>query len=130
MRIIRRIKAMQLVSHASDELYQTQPVKSWEVVQIVPPFGPKFPRLRLQVTCLNGNLRILAPSFTDRNGLDKYIARFHKDFAGKEVIGANTPVTDASVTARRTQPPSTERLCRLSQSLQLSAADANRAGFQ
>jgi hypothetical protein len=62
---------------------QTKPVASWEVISMPSPYS-RGRNLRLYVTYSNGRTRILAPSFEDMAGLDRYVARFHKDFAGKE----------------------------------------------
>jgi hypothetical protein len=44
--------------------------------------------LRLRVTYTDGQVRILAPAFSDRTQLDKYVARWHPDFTGKEIVGS------------------------------------------
>jgi hypothetical protein len=48
------------------------------------PFGDPLKILRIQVTYLNGTLRMLAASFRNRAELDNYVARFHPEFVGKE----------------------------------------------
>jgi hypothetical protein len=61
----------------------TKETASWEVIDRPQPFAK---RLRLQVTYTDGTVRILRPAFSDRTHLDKYVARWHPDFAGKEMI--------------------------------------------
>lgn len=63
-----------------------EPIRSWEAIERPRPFGDPLKKLRLQVTYADGTLRILPPSFRDREQLDKYLARFHEDFAGKEIV--------------------------------------------
>jgi hypothetical protein len=76
---------MQQIIRRNDAQSQTKPVTSWEVIDH-PPFGNPLNKLRLNVTYPDGKVRMLAPSFKDRAGLDKYVARFHLNFAGKECV--------------------------------------------
>jgi hypothetical protein len=80
---------MQTIARWDDARYQTQPVTSWEVIDKPAPFGDPLNKLRLQVTYADGKVKILAPSFKDRSGLDIYVARFHLNFAGKERVNVS-----------------------------------------
>ena len=81
----------------NDVLYQTKRVTSWEVIEQPHPYGDPTNRLRLSVTYPNGKVRILAPAFRDRAELDKYVARFHFDFVGKERASAVAVVSKGLV---------------------------------
>jgi hypothetical protein len=58
-------------------------VQSWEVVERESTKSPPK-RLRISVTYESGLVRLLHPSFADREALDKYVARFHPDYIAKE----------------------------------------------
>lgn len=72
----------------SDSKYRTtRPIASWAVLDKPQPFGQPSKRLRVEVTYPDGTVRMLPAAFRDRPELDKYVARWHPDFSGKEVSG-------------------------------------------
>jgi hypothetical protein len=76
---------MKLRSKPNDAPYQIKPIRSWEVIERPHPLGYAQNILRIAVTYPHGRVRILPASFKGRTELDRYVARFHVDFAGKEV---------------------------------------------
>ena len=75
--------------HNDTEYHSTRPITSWQVIYKLPlyTFGNPLKNLRIEVTYATGIVRFLAPSFIDRAALDKYVARFHPEFNGKEMVG-------------------------------------------
>jgi hypothetical protein len=63
----------------------TKPIRSWEVIERSDPLGYAQNILRIAVTYPDGRVRIVPGSFKGRIELDRYVTRFHVDFAGKEV---------------------------------------------
>ena len=73
-------------SHKTSKHDRGKPVAWWEVAEQTHKItGEKV--LRLSVTYENGLVRVLPPSFPSREELDKYVARFHPDYTGKERSG-------------------------------------------
>ena len=64
----------------------TTTVSGWAVVELPHAFAGSPTKLRLQVTYSTGIVRILAPAFNNRAGLDRYVARFLPDLVGKEIL--------------------------------------------
>ena len=60
-------------------------VVSWFVINKEAPFAPEGRRLRVRANYSDGSARLLQAAFRDRASLDKYIARFHPEYSGKEV---------------------------------------------
>lgn len=80
---------MQEPSGHNDARYRAEkPVTLWEVIDKPIPFGNPLKRLRIIVKYANGTVRVLPASFSDRAEVDKYIERFHPNFAGKERLNA------------------------------------------
>jgi hypothetical protein len=61
-----------------------KPIKSWSVIDKPAPFGDPDKRFRIEVTYKTGTVRVLAVAFRNRTELDRYVDRFHPEFAGKE----------------------------------------------
>jgi hypothetical protein len=61
-----------------------RPITSWAVIDRPDAFGNPLKTLRMSVAYADGTVKILPPAFADRAKLDKYVARFHPEFAGKE----------------------------------------------
>ena len=75
------------LQHSDDLQFQGKPVKTWKVIEKPCPFGSALKKLRIRVTYPDGSEKLLAPSFADRSSdLNKYVARFHRDFTGKEDV--------------------------------------------
>jgi len=66
-----------------------KPIKSWEVIDRAAPFGNPLKTLRISVMYPDGNSRVLPPAFANRITLDRYVGRYHPDFAGKEIVNGN-----------------------------------------
>jgi hypothetical protein len=60
-------------------------ISHWKAVTTLNRFAGGPTKLRLEITQPNGQVRLLAPAFDTRVGLDRYVARFLPEFAGKEV---------------------------------------------
>jgi hypothetical protein len=71
-----------------------RPVASWEVVEKEQPYLNSQKNLRLRVTYADGKCRVLPAAFKDRAALDKYVTRFHPEYAGKEQPATAAPVKD------------------------------------
>ncbi|MCX6623838.1 MAG: hypothetical protein NTY38_22790 [Acidobacteria bacterium] len=59
-------------------------VLHWKAVTTPYPFAGGPTKLRLEVTQPDGRVRLLAPAFETKAGLDRYVARFLPHLAGKE----------------------------------------------
>jgi hypothetical protein len=80
-------------THENDGRHQGKPIASWQAIETQgAPFGDQLKILRILVTYPDGRVRIFAPSFADRVSLDEYVARFHHDFAGREVLPAEASI--------------------------------------
>jgi hypothetical protein len=63
-----------------------RPITSWAAIDRPDAFGNPLKTLRISVAYADGTVKILPPAFSDRAKLDKYVARFHPEFAGKERV--------------------------------------------
>ena len=68
----------------SDAKYRsTRAIAFWEVVK-APHFASGVLQFRIRATFPDGSFRTMAPAFTDRDRLNKYIQRWWPTYAGKE----------------------------------------------
>lgn len=65
--------------------HNTTTPASWEVLYKAQRYGNPLKVMRVEVTFPDGKKRFLRPSFKTRTDLDRYIARFHPQYQGKEV---------------------------------------------
>ena len=63
-----------------------RPITSWAVIDRPDAFGNPLKTLRISVAYADGTVKMLPPAFSDRAKLDRYVARFHPEFAGKERV--------------------------------------------
>jgi len=61
----------------------TRPIDFWEVVK-APHFGSGVMQFRMKVTYPNGDVRMMACAFSNREGMNNYIDRWLPTFSGKE----------------------------------------------